>query len=231
MTINEVFGLRNQGRKEEAYEAARMIYATDKGPYASSAMFWTAVDMLKMRVREDRMEEAKKIYMALERLLSNLRDEKGWMHDTMKECHTLLERGEKRERLLEEGPEHLQMGVWGEELAVAYLRENGYVILERDWHSSHRDIDIIAQQGEWIVFVEVKTRRNRDFADPLQAINFQKRKNLRLAINHYIHYRRFDNPWRFDIITVVGEMGSEMPEINHIENFNIIDSPKRRYYR
>ncbi len=231
MTINEVFGLRNQGRKEEAYEAARVIYATDKSPYASAAMFWTAVDVLKIRVSEDRMEEAKKIYMALERLLPNVKDEKGWMHDAMKKCHTLLERGDDRERLLEEGPEHLQMGVWGEELAVAYLREKGYVILERDWHSTHRDIDIIAQQGECIVFVEVKARRNRDFGDPLMAINYQKRKNLRLAINHYIHYRKLDNPWRFDVITVVGEMGSKMPEINHIEDFNIIDSPKRRYYR
>lgn len=231
MTINEVFGLRNQGRKEEAYEAARAIYATDKSPYASAAMFWTAVDILKMRVGEGRREEAKKIYMALERLLPSVRDEKGWMHDAMNKCNKLLERGEIRERLLEEGPEHLQMGVWGEELAVAYLREKGYVILERDWHSTHRDIDIIAQQGEWIVFVEVKARRNRDFADPLLAINNQKRKNLRLAINHYIHYRKFDNPWRFDVITVVGEMGSKMPEIEHIENFNIIDFPKRRYYR
>lgn len=231
MTINEVFGLRNQGRKEEAYEAARAIYATDKSPYASAAMFWTAVDILKMRVGEGRREEAKKIYMALERLLPSARDEKGWMHDAMNKCNKLLERGEIRERLLEEGPEHLQMGVWGEELAVAYLREKGYVILERDWHSTHRDIDIIAQQGEWIVFVEVKARRNRDFADPLLAINNQKRKNLRLAINHYIHYRKFDNPWRFDVITVVGEMGSKMPEIEHIENFNIIDFPKRRYYR
>lgn len=231
MTINEIFGLRNQGRKEEAYEAARAIYATDKSPYASTAMFWTAVDMLKMRVSEDRMEEAKKIYMALERLLPTLKDENGWMHDAMKKCQALMERGDNHERLLEEGPEHLQMGVWGEELAVAYLSEKGYVILERDWHSTHRDIDIIAQQGEWIVFVEVKTRRNRDFADPLQAINYQKRKNLRLAIEHYIHYRKFDNPWRFDVITVVGELGSKIPEINHIENFNIVDSPRHRYYR
>ena len=76
MTINEVFGLRNQGRKEEAYEAARTIYATDKSPYASAAMFWTAVDMLKVRTGEDRMEEARKIYMAMERLLPNVKGEK-----------------------------------------------------------------------------------------------------------------------------------------------------------
>lgn len=227
MTINEVFGLRNQGRKEEAYEAARAIYATDKSPYASAAMFWTAVDMLKMQISEDRTEEATKIYMALERLLSNMKDEKGWMHDALENCHNLLEKGKKRANLLTKGPEHLQTGIWGEELATAYLQEKGYVILERDWHSTHRDIDIIAQQGDCIVFVEVKTRRSRDFASPLQAINYQKRRNLRLAINHYIHYRKFENPWRCDIITIVGEMGTKMPEIEHIEHFNIMDSPKR----
>ena len=218
MTINEIFGLRNQGRKEEAYEAAREIYAIDKSPYASAAMFWTAVDVLKMRVSENKVEDAMKIYMALERLLNSVKDEKGWMHDALEKCHHLLEKGENREKLLNDGPQHLQMGIWGEELAAAYLREKGYVILERNWHSTHRDIDIIAQDGDCIVFVEVKTRRNRDFADPLQAINYEKRRNLQLAINHYIHYRRFDNPWRFDIITVVGNMGATMPEINHIED-------------
>ena len=221
MTINEVFGLRNQGRKEEAYEAARTIYATDKSPYASAAMFWTAVDMMKMRASEDCMEEAKKIYMALERLLANQKDEKGWMHDALKKCNTLIEKGEKRTKLLTEGPEHLQTGIWGEELAAAYLREKGYIILERDWHSKHRDIDIIAQQDEWTVFVEVKTRRSRDFGDPLQAINYQKQKNLLRAINHYIHYRKLDTPWRFDVITIVGKMGTTMPEIEHIEDFRL----------
>ena len=221
MTINEVFGLRNQGRKEEAYEAARKIYAVDKSPYSSAAMFWTAVDVLKLRANEDKIEEAKKILMALERLLPNLKDEKGWMHDAMRNCHALLERSETRNNLLDNGPKHLQMGVWGEELAVAFLRDKGYVILERDWHSSHRDIDIIAQEGETIVFVEVKTRRNSDFTDPLNAVNFKKQKNLVRAINHYIHYRKFNNPWRFDVITIVGEMGINMPEINHIEDFNL----------
>ena len=63
-TVNEVFQMRNQGLKEEAYEAAREIYGVDKGPYASSAMFWTATDVLKVRVSESRVDEAKRIYMA-----------------------------------------------------------------------------------------------------------------------------------------------------------------------
>ena len=222
MTVNDVFALRSQGRTDEAYEAARGVYATDKSPHASAAMFWTAVDALKKRANEDRTDEARKIYMALERLLSGIDDKNGWMHEALNKCRTLIEKGEMRESLRDEGPEHLQTGVWGEELAVAFLREKGYVILERDWHSKHRDIDIIAQDGDTLVFVEVKTRRNRDVADPLQAVDHRKLKNLRLAVNHYVNYRKTDLPWRFDVITVVGSLGGTTPEIDHIEDFPIM---------
>lgn len=228
MTINEIFGLRNQGRVEEAYEAARIIYANDKSPHASSVMFWTAVDMLKKRVGEGRIEEARKICMALDRLIGTVNDEKGWMHDTMRKCHEMLSRGETRGNLLENADEHIKMGIWGEDLATSYLCENGYVILERDWHSGHRDIDIIARKNDCIVFVEVKTRRNRDFMEPEMAVGYRKQRNLLLAINHYIHYRKIDTPWRFDVITVVGELDSKKPEINHIEDFNISNSPRHR---
>jgi Holliday junction resolvase-like predicted endonuclease len=123
------------------------------------------------------------------------------------------------ERLLTLMPEHLLTGVWGENVAADYLCEKGYLLMERDWHSNHRDIDIIARQGDCIVFVEVKTRRNRDYADPLQAVGYQKLRNLGRAINHYLYYRQLDNRWRFDVITVVGSMGSDNPEIDHIEDF------------
>ncbi|MBQ7742061.1 MAG: hypothetical protein IJT90_03945 [Bacteroidaceae bacterium] len=74
MTIKDVFEMRKQGRIEEAYNAARRIYSTNTDQYASSLMFWTAVDMLKFRVTEDRVEDAKLIYKALERLIGNVTD-------------------------------------------------------------------------------------------------------------------------------------------------------------
>lgn len=217
MTIKDIFELRKQGRTEEAYEAARSIYATDRSAYASAAMFWTAIDVLRKRITENRQEEAQKIYVALKRLLTNINDKNGWMHDALNNCHDIMEKGMSEARA-----EHIQTGVWGEEMAVAYLREKKFIILDRNWHSSHRDIDIIAQQGNCIVFVEVKTRRNHDYADPLQAINYKKQKNLRLAINHYLHYRKTETPWRFDVITIIGTMGTSMPIIDHIEDFPIM---------
>lgn len=231
MTVKEVFILRKQGQIEEAYDSIRPLYAVDKGPYTSLAMFWTATDILKKRVYEGKTEEARKILIALERMISQVPDKEGWVRNCFERCQLLVNKAEKRQQQLSEGPEHIQMGVWGEELAAAYLREKGYVILERDWHSKHRDIDIIAQDGDTIVFVEVKTRRSRDFADPLQAVNSDKKYNLRLAINHYIHYRKIEKQWRFDVITIVGELDSSIPDITHIKDFNIIETPTHRWHK
>ena len=119
MTAKDVFELRRQGRIEEAYDAIRQLYANDKGPYTSSAMFWTASDILKKRLNEGRTNEVEKIFAALERLLPNVPDSEGWVSKTFKKCQELVTRNETRERLQQEVPEHLQTGVWGEELAAA----------------------------------------------------------------------------------------------------------------
>lgn len=115
---------------------------------------------------------------------------------------------------------HNELGKWGEDMAVEYLRRKGLTILERDWHSGHRDIDIIAQEGDTIVFVEVKARRNRLFADPEQAVDYRKIRKLSSAMNHYVKFRRLNNDLRFDIISVVGT-GEGEPEIEHIEDVRL----------
>ncbi len=68
-----------------------------------------------------------------------------------------------------------------------------------------------------MVFVEVKTRRNRDFREPERQ--WKKQKNLLRSINHYLNYRNIETPWRFDVITIIGVPGCSSPEINHIEDF------------
>lgn len=118
---------------------------------------------------------------------------------------------------------HNELGKWGEDLAVVYLQGKGYAIIGRDWKSGHRDIDIIAKEedDETIVFVEVKTRRNRMFGEPEDAIDYRKLQSLRQAINHYIKTARISCAVRFDIISIVGMIGAE-PEINHIKDVALI---------
>ena len=111
---------------------------------------------------------------------------------------------------------HNELGKWGEDCAADYLQRKGYTIVERDWKSGHRDIDIIAVDEDGVVvFVEVKTRRNRVFGEPEESIDYWKLRNLQAAINHYVKYRHIDNDIRFDIITVVGTIGAD-PDIDHL---------------
>lgn len=116
---------------------------------------------------------------------------------------------------------HNELGKWGENLAAEYLQEKGYEILERDWKSGHHDLDIVAKEDDTLVVVEVKTRRNRLFGDPEEAINYKKRMSLQSAINHYVKSHLTNAYVRFDIISIVGNIGS-LPEIVHIKDVALI---------
>lgn len=116
---------------------------------------------------------------------------------------------------------HNELGRWGEDLAATFLEEKGYQIIERDWKSGHHDLDIVATEGSALVIIEVKTRRNRLFGNPEEAIDYKKRKSLQSAINHYVKTHHFGSSVRFDIISIVGTIGSK-PEIDHIIDVALI---------
>ncbi len=116
---------------------------------------------------------------------------------------------------------HNELGAWGEELAANYLQRKGYQIVERNWKSGHRDIDIIAMDGSVMVFVEVKTRRNRMFVEPEEAIDYMKLRNLRASINHYVNFKHIGCDIRLDAITIIGTPESGSPDIDHILDFPI----------
>ena len=113
---------------------------------------------------------------------------------------------------------HIELGAWGEEQAVDYLQRKGYTIVERDWKSRHRDIDIIATRDDVVVFVEVKTRSNQVFGEPEDAIDYRKMCNLRAAINHYVQYKHLNKEIRFDIISIVGSLNNGIQTIKHFED-------------
>ncbi|MBO4907379.1 MAG: helix-turn-helix transcriptional regulator [Bacteroidaceae bacterium] len=77
MTVKDIFELRKQGKIEEAYEAIKPMYAVHKGKYTTLCMFWTARDIFNKRMAEGRIEEAAKIYKALQRVLPNIDDTEG----------------------------------------------------------------------------------------------------------------------------------------------------------
>lgn len=83
MTVKEIFALRKQGHIEEAYDEIRRQYAAHKGHYTTLCMFWTASDVLRLRVQAGRIAEAVGIFKALLRLLPNVDDADGRAHTSM----------------------------------------------------------------------------------------------------------------------------------------------------
>lgn len=113
--------------------------------------------------------------------------------------------------------EHNDLGVWGEDSAASFLEEHGYVIAERDWSMGKRDLDIIAlsDDREFLVFVEVKTRRDDELAEPEEAVDTTKIRNLAIAANAYIKMNEVNLPVRFDIISIIWN-GKDDKRIEHI---------------
>jgi len=82
--------------------------------------------------------------------------------------------------------EHNDLGKVGEEIAVAYLQENGYTILEQNFVFQKAEIDIIARKGDWLIVVEVKTRTSTDYGNPEDFVDKNKIKLLVKAIDEYV---------------------------------------------
>ena len=113
--------------------------------------------------------------------------------------------------------EHNDLGKWGEDVALAYLLDQGYRLLDRNWHQGHRDLDLIMQQDDTLVIVEVRTRRNNLFMDPEQTVDALKMLSLSKAANAYIRLHRISLNISFDIVTITGTPSSDFT-INHIED-------------
>jgi putative endonuclease len=98
--------------------------------------------------------------------------------------------------------EHNELGKLGEELAVEFLRKEGYEILETNWTFQKAEIDIIAQKENILAVVEVKTRSSLEFGLPQDFVKPKKIQLLVKAINEYVVSKDLDIEVRFDIIAV-----------------------------
>ena len=100
---------------------------------------------------------------------------------------------------------HIALGRLGEEEACLHLLMEGYVLLDRNWRSGHLEIGVVAEYHGEIVFVGVKTRRNEVFASAESAADEQKMRRIAAAARTYMHEKGLWQPYRFDVIAVVGE--------------------------
>jgi putative endonuclease len=105
------------------------------------------------------------------------------------------------------------LGGRGEKAAANYLRRHGYKILTKNFRSGKAEVDLVARHKDWLVFVEVKTRKTEEFGAPSEAVQLEKQRNLSKAALDYL--RQLGNPrihFRFDIVEVVIPSGAKKPD-------------------
>jgi putative endonuclease len=102
-----------------------------------------------------------------------------------------------------------RFGRRGEDLACEALRRNGYAVVERRFRTRMGELDVIARDGDTIVFVEVKARSGGSFGTPFESISWQKRRRLCNMAAEYLLARRLAGaPCRFDVVAVTEAVGA-----------------------
>jgi putative endonuclease len=112
----------------------------------------------------------------------------------------------------------------GEELAAKHLQASGMKIIDWQWSVKGGEIDLVGQEGNEIVFIEVKSRRNREFGDPEEAVTPDKIRRILRAAHAYLQARHWeDRPWRLDVVAIEWRDGQE-PAIRHLRAIDIPES-------
>ena len=111
---------------------------------------------------------------------------------------------------------HNDFGRHSEIMAQNYLQNMGYTILETNWRCGHKEIDIIAKDNDYIVFIEVKTRTSNKYGAPSEAVNKIKQKHMLQTIKYYLYIRNLSDEFiRIDVIEVY--INNNVYKVNHIK--------------
>lgn len=112
-------------------------------------------------------------------------------------------------------------GIEGEKIAVSYLRQKGYRIIERNFHGRGGEIDIIALDSDTLVFVEVKARSTEEFGSPLEAITYRKMKSLIKTAQFYkIKNPKLPEAMRIDAVAISLDSANKVKSIELVKNIS-----------
>jgi putative endonuclease len=108
------------------------------------------------------------------------------------------------------------LGDKGERLAARFLRQQGLRIIARNFKNHIGEIDLIALDGDQVVFVEVKTRKSTKFGQPVEAVGYAKQKKItQVALSYLKKHKLMERSTRFDIVGIIWPDGSKTPEVKH----------------
>ena len=122
-----------------------------------------------------------------------------------------------------------RLGAAGERLAVRALEEAGLRVITRNWRGPSGELDIVAQEdgpdyvrggavAPWLVFVEVRTRRGREYGTALQSITPRKQAKVRTVAAEYVAATGWQGPWRIDVVAVQMSARGELEAVEHIRH-------------
>jgi putative endonuclease len=109
-----------------------------------------------------------------------------------------------------------EKGDQAENIAVTYLEDNGYRIIQRNWYFHHYELDVIAEKENILAVIEIKSLLRKSFQEPYQAVNLDKQRMIIAAANAYIRKYQINKDVRFDIISIT--FNAKQPIVEHIEN-------------
>lgn len=110
-------------------------------------------------------------------------------------------------------------GKWGEDFAAEYLIQQGYSILGRNVRTPYGEIDLIAKDGDGLVFIEVKTRSSHEYGFPEEAISKQKIGHMLASAQAYLENElHWIGDWRWDVLAIQKQLNQDKVEVLHFKN-------------
>ena len=109
----------------------------------------------------------------------------------------------------------IETGRFGEDLAAAFLEEQGFKIVARNFRYGHAEIDLIARRAQWMLFIEVKTRSSSAYGEPEDFVSHSQGRRIMAAAEEYIFKVDWQGHIRFDVVSVT--LGNP-PRIVHFED-------------
>jgi len=109
-----------------------------------------------------------------------------------------------------------QIGKYGEDIAINYLRKNGYQIIERNFRTKFGEIDIITKYKKALIFFEVKYRKTIEYGYPYTAVNKYKLKRLQKLIDYYYQVKKPKLPPKLEVLSIYSK--GDKPQIQHFKD-------------